>query len=80
MVVDELKNGKPDTNMFQRIFLLDIIYPLCDPNLCSNAIEYTNNHRNKYVVEIAIYFINQQLKPVYIHNRKKLARVLVAYL
>ena len=31
-----------------------------DPNLCRNAKEYTNNHRNKDAVEITLCFINQR--------------------
>ena len=30
-----------------------------DPDLCRNATEYTNNHRNKYATEITLHFINQ---------------------
>ena len=31
---------------------------LHDPDLCRNATEYTNNHRNKYAAEITLHFIN----------------------
>ena len=31
-----------------------------DPDLCRNATEYTNNHRNKDAVEITLHFINQR--------------------
>ena len=32
---------------------------MCDPDLCRNTTEYTNNHRNNYAVEITLHFINQ---------------------
>ena len=50
-------------------------------DLCRNATEYTNNHKNKDVVEITLHFINiEELKRVYSKDGNKLARVLVAYL
>ena len=52
-----------------------------DPDLCRNVTEYTNNHKNKYAMEITLHFINiKELKLVYRQNGNKLARVLVAYL
>ena len=31
-----------------------------DPDICRNATEYINNHRNKDAVEITLHFINQR--------------------
>ena len=31
-----------------------------DLDLCRNATEYTNNHRNKFVAEIKLHLINQK--------------------
>ena len=42
MGVDELKNGKIDTNMIQKIFLLESIYPLSSTNLYCMHRAYTN--------------------------------------
>ena len=52
---------------------------IIDPDLCRNATEYTNNHRNKYAVEIHFISLIKELHLIYIHNGNKLARVLVAY-
>ena len=52
-----------------------------DLDLWRNAIEYTYNHKYKDAAEITLHFINiKELKFVYRHNGKKLAKVLVAYL
>ena len=52
-----------------------------NPDLCRNATDYTNNHKNKDVVEITLHFINiKELKLVYRQDGNKLARVLVDYL
>ena len=52
-----------------------------DLDLGRNAIEYTNDHKNKDAVEITLHFINiRELEVVYRHGGNKIARVLVAYL
>ena len=55
--------------------------PHSDPDLCSNAIEYTYNNKYKNAVEITLHFINiKELKFSYRQNGNKLARALVDYL